>query len=125
MIDRRGDAKLDVFVVWEPVLDGDDRDAACDSSRIFEGAGVRQFWDPEHSLVLAVRDTVAIAPSPIAWDIYCFYEPVASFATSAPSPIEWCHQLSRAPRDRFRGGRIHAALDELVDRVVPPSASER
>lgn len=38
---------VEVFVVWAPMLEGDDGAAAASSSRIVAGPLVRQYWDPD------------------------------------------------------------------------------
>lgn len=118
MIDRHGDRAFDVFVVWVPVLKADDRQAAAAAAQIFDGVRTRQFWDGDLALARAMRKPLAILFSPVAWDVYCFYDHSARFGGEEPAPLDWVHQLHGAPRERYRGGRIEAALRETSDRVL-------
>jgi hypothetical protein len=112
------DDRLEVFVVWLPMLPSDSLQSATESARIFEGTHARQFWDGEQALARLVGESVAIAPATLAWDIYLIYDRDAVIGDRAPVPLDWVHQLSRVAPERYRGGRIAQAVSALVDQVL-------
>lgn len=109
---------IDVFVVWAPMLDGDDAAAASARSRMLAGPRVRQYWDPARRVgssfrkdvfpdavermrrslpkdhffaqYLAERDT-----GQPEWDIYAFFEAGADWRDRAPTPDRWVRQTAR------------------------------
>ena len=123
LIDARSDLSIDVLVVWIPVLSSDDLKAARSDAELFSGTRVRQFWDAKRSLGIDIASSVSVEPSPIAWDIYLFYDPGALFGHRAPTPLEWVHQLYGAAPGRYRGGRIDSGLKDLADQLFPPARS--
>lgn len=108
---------LDVFVVWAPMLEGDDGAAASASSAILRGPEVRQYWDPERRAGTAFRrdvfpDSVAQMrrslpdghyfepyladrdPDRPEWDIYLYFGPEAQWADGPPEPAHWVRQTA-------------------------------
>jgi hypothetical protein len=93
------DDDLRVLVVWIPMVYGDSREAALQSSRILDDARVSQFWDGDKAAGMWMHDNV-VASLPrlkdkgvfrrrIAWDVFFLYsreaaltdEPVVAGAT--------------------------------------------
>lgn len=114
-------ADRDVFVVWAPMLAGDDAAAASRASSMLAGSRVRQYWDPERRVGASFRkDLFPDAASrmrssvpvdhPMAehlghredtqpeWDIYMFYDPGAQWIDRAPKPASWVRQTARMQR---------------------------
>jgi copper chaperone CopZ len=112
----------DVFVVWAPMLDGDDAEAASRASAGLAAPQVRQFWDPQRRVGTSYRKDLfpdsasrmrssVPADHPFAehlghgedtqpeWDIYMFYDAGAQWAGRAPAPAYWVRQTARMQRD--------------------------
>ncbi|MCL4822317.1 MAG: heavy-metal-associated domain-containing protein [Vicinamibacteria bacterium] len=108
----------DVFVVWAPMLDGDDAAAASAISATLAGPSVRQYWDPQRRVGASFRkelfpDAVArmrrslpaghfFAESLMGrdetqpeWDIYLFYAAGSEWAERVPAPARWVRQTAR------------------------------
>src|SRR5262245_37382637 len=100
--------KVEVFVVWTPMLDSDEAAEASASSAILAAPGVRQFWDPERRAGAALRkdafpDAVEkmrrslpkdhfFAPylverdaSQPEWDMYLLFGPGVDWTERAPN----------------------------------------
>lgn len=114
---RDGSApSLEIFVVWAPMLHGDDEAAAKASSALVNDARVRQYYDPERRAGAAFRNDVypeAVADmrrslpqghflaQPFAsrdaaqpeWDIYLFFGPGAEWTAKSPLPARFLRQV--------------------------------
>lgn len=107
---------LEIFVVWAPMLHGDDEAAAKASSALVKHERVRQYYDPGRRAGAAFRNDVfpeAVAQmrrslpeghflrKPFAardaaqpeWDIYLFFGPGGEWRTKAPRPARFVRQL--------------------------------
>jgi mercuric ion binding protein len=112
----------DVFVVWAPMLAGDDAAAASVASEGLAAPQVRQYWDPQRRVGTSFRKDLfpdaasrmrSSVPSdhPFAehlghredtqpeWDIYMFYDAGAQWTGRAPAPAYWVRQTARMQRD--------------------------
>jgi hypothetical protein len=76
MVEELG-ARYSSFVVWIPMLDGDERPAAERVTSHFP-SGVPQFWDGRQAFGKEVSRSIG-EPTEVAWDIYLFY----------PADVEW------------------------------------
>lgn len=112
-------ADLALFVIWMPMVDTDSEDAAKHAATLFAAdARVRQFYDPERRLGLALRaelfshcleDSLSVLPDdhplrphvqawsegpPQAlWDAALFYSAGATWNELAPAPVGWAKQV--------------------------------
>jgi copper chaperone CopZ len=129
----------DVFVVWAPMLDGDDAIAASAISATLRAPSVRQYWDPQRRVGASFRkelfpDAVARMRRSLPaghffgeslvgrdetqpeWDIYLFYAAGSEWADRVPAPARWVRQTARF-------GQPGAALRSLLwidDYARPP-----
>lgn len=118
LIEHQSEDRLDVFVVWLPMLPSDDLQEATEAARLFEGTRAQHFWDGEQALARLVGRSVPIEPAVAAWDIYLVYDRDAVLGERAPAPMEWVHQLGRVAPERYVGGRVAGAVTAMVDQVV-------
>lgn len=132
-------ADREVFVVWAPMLDGDDAAAASRGAEMLAAPRVHQYWDPERRVGTAFRkDLFPDAASrmrrsvptghPFAehlgqredtqpeWDIYTFYDAGTEWRERAPAPAHWVRQTARLPRD----GKGLISLMWIDDYARPP-----
>ena len=122
---------IDVFVVWAPMLEGDDAAAASASSRMLAEPGVLQYWDPARRVGSAFRnDVFADAVERMKrslpddhffaqylaerdknqpeWDIYAFFDAGAEWKERAPTPSRWVRQTARFAKGE--GGALTSLL---------------
>jgi copper chaperone CopZ len=108
---------LEVFVVWSPMLAGDDEAAARAAATLFD-ARVLQYYDPARRAGTAFRSQVfpeAVAqmrrslppghflaqrfatrdPAQPEWDIYLFFGRDAEWTAEAPRPARFVRQVVR------------------------------
>jgi hypothetical protein len=121
LIGRGGKNKIDVTIVWAPMMESDDEASARESAKMFDGTRVTQFYDPERLVGSAFRQQVfpdayqqALASLPDdhwmrealldygpdygnrpEWDIYMFFDRNAAWGDSAPRPSHFIRHLGR------------------------------
>jgi len=113
-------ADVKVTIVWIDMLPTDNHDSAMRAAQMFHDPRVTQFYDPDQIAGDIVGRTMLNPGAGSAWDIYLFYDEVATWNDSPPEPVEWCHQLSgtrRADPERFFSGKALAdQIHELTHR---------
>ncbi len=84
---------LQGFVVFLPMLEGDDEDAAISQSNSLDDKRVVQVWDLERQMGGLVAESLTLRKT--AWDIYLVFTPGARWEGEVPPPpVFWMHQLS-------------------------------
>ena len=92
---------IPAFVVWLPMLAGDDEDAACRSASLVDDPSVRQFYDPSRLAGRSIARSLG-AEDRVAWDMYLFYPPDSKWTDEPPAPPDWVHQLGGGWADHSR-----------------------
>jgi hypothetical protein len=87
--------KLRGFILWIPMLQDDDEQAAKTKSETVKDPRITQFWDYEQSSGRAVAKTLHLLKD-VAWDVYLLYSPRMKWENEeqAPEPSFWMHQLT-------------------------------
>ncbi len=109
---------LDVHVVWLPVLEEDDAEAAEIAARSIESRRVmRQYWDDDRSISSAAHTVLDLASRwrRVAWDLYLFYRSGVGWAAPLPVPDVWLHQLDIADQPSLDEQTLAGVLAELLD----------
>jgi hypothetical protein len=109
---------LRAYVVWLPVLEGDDLAGARRQAARLHDPRVTQFWDPEARLGHELAATLGLPPRPqsatdgVAWDVYIVYNRGADWR--AP-PTDWMHQLEAVDPTRILDGKkLRAKVGALL-----------
>jgi len=124
VLNRGRAARLDVLVVWVPVLLGDGEDEAKSQSKIFAASGVTQFYDADRTASLAFK-VLAVDTSPrlrekrlnargIVWDsFFLTFDGIDLVACSdGPAPAGSRQDLTK------KGGRFRSVADEGSYRAI-------
>ena len=117
MFDRLDSDRLRGFVVFLPMLDGDERAAAVSQAAELNDPRVVQLWDPERLFGKLSARTLGLSST--AWDVYLVYPAGVTWDSETPPiPAFWMHQLpSEIGADR--GQRLDPeALHQAVERTV-------
>jgi len=145
IIDRFAESGVFAVVVWQPMLEPDDEEAARIASGIFAEASAVQFYDPERLAGWAfereqfsrkwdevdaalpadhwLRQIVDSKPEPAPeWDIYMVYRPGVLWEDETPAPDAFIRHigrgsdgLSRFWRDNFNSPPEAADLFEAME----------
>ncbi len=119
LVDRFPANKLDVIIVWAPMLESDSEAAAKETARMFDNTAVAQFYDPNILAGKAYRHDVfpdaydkGVASLPNdhwlhemipdwggelgpEWDIYMFFDKKADWRETPPQPSRFVRHLGR------------------------------
>jgi hypothetical protein len=84
LLEERHDARLRVFVIWEPVLPTDLGAPSTATLRRASDPRVSQYWDKEHiiSRLLGEQDR-----SSVVWDYVAVYQPRRLWNSAPPEPV--------------------------------------
>ena len=113
VLDRIDGDKLQVFVVWLPMVEGDSRTIAAKSMKLISDRRAHHFWDADKKAALACAEMLQSAfPKAIelpkgkyaAWDVYLVYEIGTRWNGAVPVPSDWMHQLPNVDRTRLLDG---------------------
>ena len=86
------DNRLRGFVVWLPMLPGDNESAAGAQAGSFIDRRVAQQWDGDRASGKLVAKTLNLKGN--AWDVYLLYAPGVTWTgAEPPAPTFWMHQL--------------------------------
>ncbi len=109
------------FIVWLPMLTGDDKAAAHRVIATCPDPRAIHFYDPDRLAGRALAAALG-GEGKVAWDVYLIYGPGTRWEERPPIPADWAHQLggSRwADPVRYRTGddlvlTLRAAVDAAV-----------
>jgi len=98
-------ANVSGSIVWIPILEKDTVDAAVAPAKALNDDRIRHFYDRNQTVGKTIAASVGWKEH-VAWDIYLFYAPTATWTEAPPRPDFWMHQLSDdwAKNDRYRTG---------------------
>jgi copper chaperone len=83
---------LKAFLVWLPMLSGDDPQAALRQGATFQDPRLTEGWDPNREMGDLFARTLALRGA--AWDVYLVYDRGVRWeGTEPPAPSFWMHQL--------------------------------
>lgn len=107
-------------MVWIPILESDARAAAIESSEMFRGIDVPQFWDGEQRLGREIARGLEV-DGWVAWDIYLFYAPGAVWTDAGPPRPQAV--LAQAPGGVVAAKGLLPAKGEASE--LPPGLRDR
>ena len=88
---------LSVFLIWIPMLDEDNFEAAITRSRELSDSRLMQAWDSSRQIGKLFAKTLNLQKT--AWDVYLIYDRTESnwHGDGIQSPTFWMHQLTSDP----------------------------
>jgi len=114
------DDRLKAYLVWLPVLEADNRDAAVASAKSFDDPRLTHFWDGDKSLgdrfgktlELPERDGKKLT---FAWDAYLLFGPDCAWKEKElPKPTLWMHQLAPEHPGRLDAKKLRQAVEDAL-----------
>lgn len=95
---------LRLYMVWLPILDDDDREAAQRSANRILDPRVTHYWGSDQELTRAFKAPLGLEEGK-AWDIFVLYDDDAAWADEVPSPFSFMHQRLPLPEERTLDAR--------------------
>jgi len=118
LVDRPASPAPRIFIVWTPMVAGDDEASAREAMGSLQAPGVRQYYDPENRAGKRLRaelfpDAVSQMRSSVPadhfiaaslrtrdpdlpeWDIYMFFDAGARWGQGVPRPSRWVRQVAQ------------------------------
>lgn len=99
MFDRVPDDRLRAYLIWQPILNSDNRLSAERRANEFVHEKFTHYWDSNKATGDLWKDVLRLKDT--AWDVYLLYNGAADWSTTLPSPDLWFPQLHHATRARF------------------------
>lgn len=117
VLDAIDSEDLAVHVVWMPVLQSDNFEAAKKAPALVPDGRALHYWDGDQDLGRLYGRIVELPRGrELAWDIYFVFEPGVIWEELPPYPSEWAHQLGLDDRNLNEGDQLQAAVKSLVTR---------
>ncbi len=113
--------KLRGFIIWIPMLEKDDEQAAKTESATVEDQRISQLWDQDRGAGRLFGSMLRLQ-NDVAWDVYLLYSPRIKWENEeeAPEPSFWMHQLdSGDPSLRLDSARFGDETKFLLDAEDP------
>ena len=115
ILEAVADENMKVYVVWTPVLQEDNRQAAAEMMRLIPDSRAVHFWDEDKSLGFLLGTTVTLPRGrDLAWDVYFAFDATAKWGDVPPQPANWMHQLGLDERT-LDGDTLRAAVVKLLE----------
>ncbi len=123
VLERIDSKDLAVHVVWTPVLESDDQEAAVASRKdLLTDPRTIHYWDGDQDVGLLYGKLLALPSGRVlAWDIYFVFRPETWWNEAAPLPADWVHQLGRDERHLGEGEGYRKAVEALLAKAIVPS----
>ena len=107
--------KIQVYVVWTPVLQEDGRQAAIDAMRHVSDERAMHLWDADKSLGFSLGKIVTLPRErKLAWDVYFAFDATAKWDDVPPKPADWMHQLGTDERT-LDGEKLRDLVEKLLN----------
>jgi hypothetical protein len=122
VLDRIAAPNLRVYVVWEPVHDGDNRQAAEAATALMADPRLTHFWAEDLRLAEAFKAPLGLRKS-VAWDVAMLFSPGA-WREPVPTPVHVEHVLDELPPDqRLNGLKLRSAVEAALRQAALPATA--
>lgn len=96
LLGRFPSSDLRVFLMWIPMLEEDNLEAAITHSKEIADSRLTQGWDSSRKIGKLFAKTLSLQKT--AWDVYLIYARGTNWIGDGPrSPTFWMHQLTSDP----------------------------
>ncbi len=116
VLNQISDPRLQLYVVWGPMLGGEQEEDAHKATAFLADSRVRHFWTPEHGVAQRFEAPLGLKEEP-AWDTFLVYSPTARWEPKAvpPKPSSFMHVGRSLPAERrFNGATLAGEIRELL-----------
>lgn len=119
LLEEVDDPRLAVYLVWGPMLEGDNQEVAKTMPTHATDRRAVHYWTANADLAKLFSESLK-SPSP-AWDVLFFFGPGARW-TNSPQPADYAHQQGKSlPLDhQFNGEKLVAQVRKLLPAKQAP-----
>lgn len=118
VLDTINDSDLKLYVVWGPMLGGEQEADAEKATAFLPDPRARHFWTPDHGIAEAFAVPLGLGEER-AWDTFNVYPPGVLWEGEAPpEPAKVMHVGRSLPAQRRLNGKVLAEeVRELLDQA--------
>ncbi len=103
------------------MLGSESPDTLREQMKRFHDPRVTHFYDANRITGKIFARTLALKTT-YAWDIYLFFDATSVWSKNPPLPVDWVHQLTKGPPDRFyMGNALTNQLKSITKRLLDAS----
>ena len=125
ILNKIDDPRLTLHVVWTPVLQDDNYDAAVESQSLITDPRVTHYWDGEMALGTVYGENVKLPNGrDFAWDIYFAFGDGVVWRDNVPQPADFAHQLGMDERHLRNGAGLRKIVEKLLAELNSPSSRQ-
>jgi hypothetical protein len=107
-----GDKSLRAYVVWVPMLDGDNAEAARLEASLYPDKRIAHYWDDGAHAAAELGPKLGLAAGKKAWDVYLVYDKHAKWGAA---PAFWMHQLDGVTLAPWLDAvKLRAKVEDLI-----------
>jgi hypothetical protein len=118
VLDKIKDPELRVYVVYLPILGGDQESSVSSATKQIPDGRVSYFWDSKGELGQGYSRVLQVPEGKTAWDVYLVFDRNPEWKESAPVPNYWMHQLwalwDVAPERRFDADKLAGEVKRFL-----------
>ena len=121
ILDKVKNDKLQVFVVWLPVLRADTRSSMAAAMKNISDKRVKHYWDGNKKLGYRFGKVVELPERQgkrltLAWDVYFAFGADKKWDDDPPKPSDWMHQLGQGDR-RLDADKLRKSVEKLIKAI--------
>jgi len=115
------DEKIDLYLVWGPMLGGEQESDARKATVFLQDPRVHHFWTPKHAVARQFAKPLVLRDE-LAWDTFQLHAAGAEWKDALPVPIYYMHVGRSLPSDRrFNGEKLAAEIRRILGKARPGS----
>jgi hypothetical protein len=107
-MDTIDDQRLEVFVVWGPMLDKETRPDAVEATAYLDDERSTHFWTDRDRIAERFSGPVGLPADELAWDTFLLYPPGAVWDDAPPEPSLAMHVGKSLPPEQKLDGVVLA-----------------
>lgn len=124
LLKKISDERVQVYMVWLPILERDSREVAQSSANAVDDPRVSHFWIPDDAITHEFTSMVGLEKGARAWDIVLVYEEGTTWGETLPKHTSYMHQQLPLPKERQLDARrladeVRALLESPPTKAAP------
>lgn len=115
-------ADLRVYVIWLPILQHDDKQAAVKNAGVFDDPRMTHYWDPIATQGTVWNRRLELPAGQLAWNLYVVMPRDATWDASGPTaPFFWSHNLNIDKGIKYNPVALRQAVEQALAGTASPA----